>query len=116
MMSSKIKQGGNGGAPAPSSKGKVTGLPSTGQTIKMATSSGLQVGAAQPNGQNVTTTGANLQHPSHAKKLSEGKMTGSKAGLGQHKFNNTNGNATQPISMNLNMDMQKKAAFEISRN
>jgi len=36
--------------------------------------------------------GGNLQHPSHAKKLTEGKISNGKAAnLSQHKFTNASG-------------------------
>ena len=42
-------------------------------------------------------------------------MTGSKTGLGQHKYNNSaGGNGSQ--GMNIHVDIAKKAAFEMSRN
>ena len=100
MMSSKVKAG------TPGNKGKVTGLPSTtSQSIKMATSQGLSVGAST-SAQNVNTSNNSLQHPSHAKKLSEGKMTGSKAGLGQHhKFNTSAAANGQPGNIGINVDL-----------
>ena len=93
-MNAKVKMPSGAG-----SKQKANGnLPITGQ--------GLKIGVGQ-------ASGSGMQHPSHAKKLTEGKMTGSKAGLGQHKYTNSvgGGNATPA-----HIDMAKKTAFELSRN
>lgn len=70
-------------------KQKVSNLPLAGQSIKLAAQNGPSLGVGGQNGGQ--QTGGNLQHPSHARKLAEGKLTSSKAGLGQHKYTNSSG-------------------------
>lgn len=61
-------------------KQKASNLPLAGQGIKLASQNGPSLGVGGQNGGQ--QAGGNLQHPSHARKLTEGKLTNSKAGLG----------------------------------
>ena len=56
-------------------------LPVAGQGIKVPVGGGPAGNQGSGNNAN-NVSGGNIQHPSHAKKLKEGKLTNSKAGLG----------------------------------
>ena len=56
-------------------------LPVAGQGIKVPVGGGQAGNQGSGNSAN-NVSGGNIQHPSHAKKLKEGKLTNSKAGLG----------------------------------
>ncbi len=69
MMNAKVKVPNNTGK-------KNTGLPMANQAMKVTGSNSQGVGLIPASAQ---ASGANLQHPSHAKKLTEGKITTGKA-------------------------------------